>query len=270
MGQREDRETAETNTDFALILGGSRGLGLATARKLAHHGFNIVVVHRDRRTDLPQIKAALNEIKSLGVQLISYNMDATNPESRRKIIMDVKTRLSGKRKIKILVHSIAKGNMKPMLAENGMGLSNKDFLLTIDAMAISLYEWSKQLIDFRLFADAARIISFTSEGNSKVIPGYAAVSAAKVALEAITRNMAVEFAPLGISANCIQAGVTDTESFNRIPGSGELKKYALKRNPSGRLTEPEDIANVVYLLCTPEARWITGTIIKVDGGESLR
>jgi len=81
--------------------------------------------------------------------------------------------------------------------------------------------------------------------------------------------MALEFAPIGIKVNCIQAGVTDTPSMNRIPGSKLLKENAIKRNPNGRLTTPEDVANVVYLLCQDEARWITGTIVKADGGESL-
>ena len=115
----------------------------------------------------------------------------------------------------------------------------------------------------------ARVISFTSEGNTKAWKNYAAVSAAKVTLEAITRNIALEFAPHGIRANCIQAGVTDTASLRMIPGSDQLKEHTKQRNPFKRLTLPEDVANVVYLLSKEEAAWINGTIIKVDGGESL-
>ncbi len=137
-------------------------------------------------------------------------------------------------------------------------------------MAISLYDWVRDLVKADLFADDTRIVSFTSEGNIKTLPNYGAVSVAKVALEAITRNMALEFAPLGIKANCIQAGVTDTVSLRMIPDSDKIKKAALNRNPNGRLTTPEDVANAVYLLTTEEAKWITGTVIKVDGGESLR
>ncbi len=120
------------------------------------------------------------------------------------------------------------------------------------------------------FSDKARNIAFTSEGNTKVWPGYAAVSAAKAVLEALMRNMAMELAPLGITTNCIQAGTTKTPSFLIIPGSNELAAMAKKRNPFNRLTTPEDVANAVYLLCKKEAGWINGTIVKVDGGESLR
>jgi enoyl-[acyl-carrier protein] reductase III len=82
--------------------------------------------------------------------------------------------------------------------------------------------------------------------------------------------MALEFAPLGITTNCLQAGVTETPSFKMIPGSDRLSKFAKKRNPFNKLTTPQDVANVVYLLCKDEASWINGTVIKVDGGESLQ
>ena len=168
-----------------------------------------------------------------------------------------------------MVHSIAKGNLKPMYSNTERMLDHEDFMLTTNAMAVSLFDWTKGLVNAGLFADDTRIISFTSEGNAKVLPNYAAVSMAKASLEAITRSMAMEFGPLGIKANCIQAGVTITDSFARIPHSDKIAAAALKRNPGGRLTRPEDVANVVYLLCTEEAKWITGTVIKVDGGESL-
>ena len=98
---------------------------------------------------------------------------------------------------------------------------------------------------------------------------YAAVSAAKVTLEAITRSIALEYAQFGIRANCIQAGVTNTASLRMIPASDDIKKHSLLRNPFDRLTLPEDVANVVYLLTKDEAEWINGTIIPVDGGEHI-
>ena len=117
-------------------------------------------------------------------------------------------------------------------------LRNDDFQQTIDAMAISLYDWTKTYFYGRTFSKDARILSFTSEGNIKAWKDYAAVSAAKVALEAITRSIALEFAPKGIRANCIQAGVTVTRSFQMIPGYETLHEHALRRNPFKRLTTP--------------------------------
>jgi enoyl-[acyl-carrier protein] reductase III len=101
-----------------------------------------------------------------------------------------------------LLHSIAKGNLKPMIADESAALQNDDFHLTLESMAISLYDWTKLLFEKKLFAADARVLSFTSQGNTKAWKGYAAVSAAKAALEAITRNIALEFAPYGIRANC--------------------------------------------------------------------
>jgi len=82
--------------------------------------------------------------------------------------------------------------------------------------------------------------------------------------------MAVEFATYGLKTNVIQAGVTETASLKKIPGSDKLIKAGIKRNPLGRITKPEDVAGVIYLLCTDESFWINGAIIHVDGGEHCR
>ncbi len=255
---------------WALILGGSSGLGLATAQKLARHGYNIIIVHRDRKSDMEQIERDFQEMAQLPVQFKSYNADAVHPDASAALVQSIRALLAPDEKIRVLVHSIAKGNLKPMYSQTEEELQHHDFQLTIEAMGISLYDWTRNLVSASLFCTDSRIISFTSEGNAKAIPNYAAVSAAKVVLEAITRNIALEYAPLGIKANCIQAGVTATRSLDRIPGSEALKINALKRNPNGRLTTVEDVANAAYLLCLEEAKWITGTLIKVDGGESLQ
>jgi len=258
------------NTNYwAIILGGSTGLGFATARKLAHHGMNIIIIHRDRRADIAEIEEAFEDIREQDVHFESFNVDATNAEKRADLISEISKIIGTEGKIRTLVHSISKGNLKPMTGEEPH-LENIDFQITIDAMAISLYDWTKAIYSAGLFAKDARIISFTSEGNKKAWANYAAVSAAKVALEAITRSIALEFAPHGIRANCIQAGVTVTRSFQMIPGNETLRVHALKHNPFKRLTVPNDVANVVYLLSKDEAGWITGTIIPVNGGEHLK
>lgn len=254
---------------WGLILGGSSGLGLATAKKLAKHGMNICIVHRNSRIQEDEIQSGFDIIKQEGIRFKSFNTDAFKPEKRNEVIAELISIFGDNHKIKTLVHSVAKGNLKPMVSEKQPVLKNEDFALTINAMAISLFDWTKALFDNALFAEDARIVSFTSEGNTKAWENYAAVSAAKVTLEALTRNIALEFAPFGIKANCIQAGVTDTSSLRMIPGSEKIIEHTLKRNPNKRLTRPEDIANTVYLLSKDEASWITGTVIPVDGGEHL-
>ena len=252
-----------------MILGGSSGLGLATAQKLSKHGFNLIVLHRDRKTDMAAVEMKFNDLTSKGIVLHSFNKDAVRADLRDEMIDAIQGLLEGD-KISVLVHSIAKGNVKPMSSNANNVLSHSDFQLTLDAMAISLYDWVQGLHKSNLLSDDTRVISYTSEGNTKAWRNYAAVGAAKAALEAITRNMALEFAPFGIKANCIQAGVTDTPSLRLIPNSGKLMQASIRRNPNQRLTTPKDVANVAYLLTTKEAQWITGTVIKVDGGESLQ
>ena len=256
----------EGNNEWALVLGSSSGLGLATAKKLAAHGLNLCLVYRARKSDNAAIQETFMRIASENeVQVLEFNVDIAKPENR-DLVLDS---LVGKGSVKVLVHSIAKGNLKPMQSEDDRELHNDDFHLTLENMAISLYDWTKAVFAKKLFAADARVLSFTSEGNKKAWRNYAAVSAAKVALEAISRNIALEFAPHGIRANCIEAGVTDTPSLRMIPGNEKLREHTLKRNPFHRLTTPEDVANVVYLLTKDEARWINGAIIPVNGGEHL-
>ncbi|WP_019038100.1 SDR family oxidoreductase [Psychroflexus tropicus] len=253
--------------DFALILGGSQGLGYASALKLAQKGWNLLIVHRDRRTDLPEIERKFEVIKSCGVEVKSFNLDATNSEKRTEWINLLPEVLGKTGKIKLLLHSIAKGNLKAMTGD--APLHTTDLQITANAMAYSFYEWSKSILDACFFAPQAKLLAFTSEGNERVWKHYAAVSVAKTSLETLMKYMAVEFAEFKITANCIQPGVVETQSFQMIPGHEELKASSIKRNPFQRLTKPEDVANVVYLMSRDEASWINGTVVKVDGGESL-
>ena len=148
-------------------------------------------------------------------------------------------------------------------------LDAEDFARTIHCMGTSLLDWTQDLLARGLFAEDARVFGLTSEGNTVAWKGYAAVAAAKVALESVARSIAVELAPHGVRCNVIQAGVTETPALAAIPGSEHLKAQALCRNPFGRLTTPRDVANVLYLLTRDEAAWINGEVIRVDGGEHI-
>jgi NAD(P)-dependent dehydrogenase (short-subunit alcohol dehydrogenase family) len=95
------------------------------------------------------------------------------------------------------------------------------------------------------------------------------VSAAKAALEALCRSMAVEMAPHGVRCHVVQAGITDTPAGNAIPGFDLMKARARLRNPFHRLTRPEDVADAIYALCLPMFDWATGAVFRVDGGEAV-
>lgn len=253
---------------WGIVLGGSSGLGLASAKILAKNGLNLIVVHRNRRSDMTEVNEQFEQIRKFDVELETFNIDAVNPIKMKAVIDTIKD-LSAHIKIKVLLHSIAKGNLKPINTENNT-LSTDDFSLTIGSMGISLYQWAKAILDESLFEHDARILSFTSEGSHRVWPNYAAVSAAKASLESISRSLALELAPYNIKSNCIQPGTTKTKAFELIPDHESLEKHAIVRNPYNRLTTPQDVAKVVYLMTLDEASWINGTIIPVNGGEHLQ
>lgn len=249
----------------ALILGGSSGLGFASAQKLANHGMRLIIIYRASRMMAGEITERFQSLSNPETHL-TINADATTTAKIPQLIEQLVTFLSND-KIAMLLHSISKGNLRPLTGDNP--LTTQDFEQTASSMGISLYTWFQSLTAAQLLEKDARILAFTSEGGTKPMPGYAAVSVAKAALEATMRSIALEYGNTGLTANCIQAGVTDTSSLRHIPDVEELLARSLERNPTNRLTTPQDVANVVYLMCRPEASFINGTIVKVDGGESL-
>ncbi len=301
--------------EWALILGGSSGFGLAAAHKLSSHGMNVCVVHRDRRGAMKRVEPEFEAIRARGVRLLTFNKDALNTEIQSEILNELGEAM-GEGRIRTLLHSIAFGNLKLIapeapadntaqlrlaealgidpdlllevanrLFEEGVDglrglasapiysnenfLENEDMARTIHSMGTSMLGWTQDVLARGMFNSDARVLGLTSEGNTVAWKGYAAVAAAKVAMESVSRSIAVEMASHGIRSNILQAGVTDTPALRMIPGSGQLKAGARTKNPLGRLTTPEDVAGVVYLLSLPESAWINGELIRVDGGEKI-
>ena len=315
LSQMQPATTRFATGQWALILGGSSGFGLATAKKLAAEGMSVGIVHRDRRGAMDRVNREFDEIRAHGRGFFGLNLDALSPEGMATVIETLATHLGTAGRIRVLLHSIAFGNLRPIvaapvvdrapalarfaealgipatdvdraadaLAESGEPvfqslrpvdygqavLEDEDMTRTIYSMGTSLLTWVQRLHAERLFAADARVIGLTSEGNAIAWRGYAAVAAAKSALESVSRAIAVEFAPYGIRSNIVQPGVTDTPALRLIPGSAHMKAGAQRRNPFGRLTTPEDVADVVYLLSLDEARWINGALIRADGGEHI-
>lgn len=260
------------NTGFwAIILGGSSGMGLASAKQLAASGMNLCLVYRERRAKLKSLSAEIEEMQKSGVKVLANNLDVSKEENVHQILNELKAEMTSGDTVRLLLHSVARGNLKPMYSNSAQQpeLSNEDLELTIDSMALNWYRWAKAIIQQKLFAHDARLLAFTSEGSRMAWKSYGAVSAAKATLESLARSMAVEFAPLGIRCNVLQPGVTDTPSLRMIPGSSELVEQSIRRNPFKRLTIPADVARVVDLMCRDESAWINGAIVPVDGGENI-
>ena len=249
----------------ALIVGGSSGIGLATVKKLARHQFNISIIHRDRRQDTAKLQEIISKLsEEFEVSITSSNLDATNPE---KISTWVTSEEANVEKFDLVLHAVSRGNLKQFFGDPG--LSHQDLSLTIEAMGTNLHSWLTALEKVSLIGQGSRVVVLTSEGNKRFWKGYGAVAMAKASLETMANYLAVELAAKGMNVNIIQAGVTDTPSLRLIPGSEALMKETEERNPFGRMTTPEDVANFIYLLTLPEAKWINGGLIHVDGGEHL-
>lgn len=253
---------------WAVILGGSSGFGLATAKKLASDGYHLYILHRDRRSFAKTLEPEWERIRGFGVECIAQNTNALDPDKQATILDEIQGHV-GKKQVRCLLHSIAQGNVKPLVGQDGERLTTEDFEQTIYAMGTSWQVWTQLLIDADLFADKGRTWALTSEGSQLAGKNYAAVGAAKATLETLCKYMAREYAPLGLRANLISAGVTKTRALEGIPGHEAFIENALARNPFGRLTKPEDVANVFSLLARPEADWINGSVIRVDGGEQI-
>ncbi len=256
---------------WALILGASSGFGAATAKKLSEDGYNIFGVHLDRQATMPNVEKIINQIENVGQKAVFFNVNAADHNAMESVLGEVEKILSDDgSKVNLLLHSLAFGTLKRFIAENPSDrVSKKQMEMTLDVMAHTLVYWTQALVSKNLFAEGGRIFAMTSAGSVTVFPTYGVVSAAKSALESHIRQLAVELAPKGITANAIMAGVTETPALKKIPGNDVMIDFAKAKNPSGRLTTPEDVANAISALARPEAYWITGNVIAVDGGELI-
>lgn len=258
---------------WALILGASSGFGEASALALARGGMHIFGVHMDRKTTVPNVERIVAEIKRMGREAVFFNINASDPGKRSEVLDQMEKTLADRGEpssVKVMLHSLAFGTLKPFIAPSPKdGITPAQMEMTLDVMANSLVYWVQELVARSMMTHGGRVFAMTSSGGARVWSAYGAVSAAKAALESHIRQLAMELAPLGITANAIRAGVTDTPALRKIPGSESIKQAALQGNPSGRLTTPQDVASALVALSRPETYWMTGNVIGVDGGEDI-
>jgi enoyl-[acyl-carrier protein] reductase III len=259
------------------VLGASSGFGAATAKAWARAGFGIIGVHLDLRGTIAAADAVREEIASLGVPVVFHNVNAADDEKRGAVVAAIGQLFEERRAvgeepfIAAMLHSLAFGATLHYVTDDvgRRELSRRQMEMTVDVMAHSLLYWTRDLYHGGLLGRGSRLYAMSSEGAILAVPTYGAVSAAKAALEAHVRQLAVELAPTGITVNTIRAGVTDTPALRRIPGWEQLAQAALVRNPQRRLGRPEDVADALVALASPLTHWMTGNVIGVDGGEVI-
>ncbi len=262
--------TDQNTKKYALILGSSSGFGAATSIQLAKEGYDIFGVHLDRKATMYKVEEVMNEIRKHGSEAVFFNVNASDENKRKEVVQQISEKLNEGEFIKVFLHSLAFGTLKPYIAderENAINRGNMD--MTLDVMAHSLVYWVQELYWANLLGFGSRIFAMTSYGSTHVVPYYGAVSAAKAALESHIRQLAMELAPIGATANAIRGGVTNTPALQKIPGHEKMVHAAVERNPGRRLTTPEDVANAISVFAGNNCQWMNGNVVGVDNAESV-
>lgn len=239
----------------ALITGGARGIGKATALKLAENGCDIAVVYYNS-SDEAQLLVA--EIEKMGRRAIALQANVADHQSIKDMFKQFREHFSH---LNFLVSNAASGVLKPALK-----MSTKHWRWCLETNALAL---NHLVCEGREFMPAGgRVIALSSLGAERAIPNYAFIGASKAALEALVRSLALELAEYGITANTISAGVVDTDALKHFPNREQLLAEYQAHALADRPLVPEDVANAVYLLCRPEAAMINAHTLFVDAGYS--
>ena len=251
---------------WVLILGASTGHGGATAISLAEKGYGIIGFHFDRGETKKEAERTIARVSELNDGKCHYwNTNAASEKTMEKYIPQIKEITDGE-PLKLLLHSIAFGTTTNFFGDKPVTQRQMD--MTVHVMGNSLLYWTQNLLAKKLLGNGSRILGLTSEGNYLAMEGYGPVSVAKVAMEAIIRQIGWELGELGITANAIQAGITPTRALTKITDRWKIwVENTKKRNPMRRTTTPQDVANTIKLLLEREADFINCSIIYCDGGE---
>ncbi|HEX2195907.1 MAG TPA: SDR family oxidoreductase [Actinomycetota bacterium] len=248
--------TRDLDGRVALVTGGGRGIGRAIAGNLAARGANLVVAYLRNRRAAEEACAAAEEhaVKALAVRA------NVGDERQLDALFDAVAETFGR--LDVFVSNAATGVLK--------GLDELDaraWAWTMDANARAFFLGCKRAAP--LMRGGGNVIALSSQGSSRVLPGYMVVGASKAALEAVARYLAVELGPRGIRVNVVSPGVVDTDALRHFPARDEMLAAARAKTPLGRLVTPEDVAAAVDFLTSERAGTITGQTLVVDGGAGL-
>ncbi|HEX5467146.1 MAG TPA: SDR family oxidoreductase [Candidatus Limnocylindrales bacterium] len=239
----------------ALISGSSRGIGRALALGLARGGASVVVNYK-RNADLAA--EVVEAVEAAGGQAISVQADVEQPEGVEALFDAAAQRFE---RVDVFVSNAAASAFKNIL---DVTVNNLDRTFDLNVRAFVL--GAQRAV--RLMPDGGRILALTSYGSLRAYPTYANLGAAKAAIEAWVRYMAAEFGPRGITVNAVSGGIIETDSsafFYRVPGIPPVEEV-LAAVPLRRMGTAQEMADAALFLLSPEAAYITGHVLAVDGG----
>jgi enoyl-[acyl-carrier protein] reductase III len=246
----------------ALITGSGRGIGKAIALRLASEGADIVVNFFRNRAPAEQ---TADELRALGRKALLVKADVSDEDDLKRLFDETQAGFGG---LDALINNAASGYNRAVMNQRVKGW---DWTMNINARsALFAAQRAAPIMQQR---GGGVIVNISSIGANRVLPDYVVVGASKAALEAITRYLAVELAPMNIVVNAVSAGVVDTAALQHFDVMKEWVEerlgFANERIPAARLVTAEDVAGTVAFLCSPDAAMIRGQVLLVDGGFTL-
>jgi len=239
----------------ALITGGARGIGRATALKLAASGSDIAVVYYNSSDEAQEL---VKEIEALGKKAIALQANVSDHASVKEMFGQFREHFS---RLDFLISNAASGVLKPALK-----MSTKHWRWCLETNALALNHLVSE--GRELMSKGGRVIALSSLGAERAIPNYAFIGASKAALEALARSLSLEMAEYGVTVNTVSAGVVDTDALKHFPNREQLLDEYQAHALADRPLTPQDVADAVYLLCRPEAAMINAHTLFVDAGYS--
>lgn len=240
----------------AIVTGASRGIGRACALRLAKDGIDVVVNYNSNEEEAMKV---VNAIKDMGCDAIAVKANVANQKDVAAMFREAYKHFEH---IDILVNNAGVVDDAYLLMLNNDSL---DRSLDIN---IKGYFYCSQQAALKMFKQkSGRIVNVSSVSSKLALAGQSVYGATKGAVNSMTATLAKELAPYGIQVNAVAPGFITTEMIEAIPE--EKKEEYLKNIPMGRLGKVEEVAEVVNMLCSDVASYITGQVIVIDGGLSL-
>lgn len=240
----------------AIVTGASRGIGKAIALDMAKNGANVAIIYAGNKEKAEEVK---NEVIRYGVKANIYKCDVSNFTEATECVKSVVADFG---KLDILVNNA--GITKDALV---LSMSENDFSAVIDTNLKGTFNMIKQVYSLFMKQRSGRIINISSVSGLMGNAGQANYSASKAGVVGLTKTVAKELAARGITCNAIAPGFIETDMTDKL--SDKVKEAAVASIPMRKMGEPSDIAHMATYLASDNAKYITGEIIRVDGGIAM-
>lgn len=243
----------------ALITGGSRGIGRAIALELAGLGVHVVINYARKKS---AAETVVETIEQMGRQAIAIKANLADAHKTEVMLDQVLAHFGH---CDIFIGNAASGIPRPILA-----LDDHHWDWTMDINARSILRCVKRLAPSMIKQGWGRVINISSHGSTRVLPHYGITGLSKAVIESLTRYLAVDLAPNGITANAICPGIVDTDALTHFPiDVRNTIDQTIQRTPAGRIVTPQEVAKLTAFLCSDGAGMVVGQTITMDGGMSL-